>query len=277
MADDVERQARELGWQPKEEFKGNPDNWVEAAEYVERGERFMPYLQADRRKLLGRVSAQDSQLTALQQSLEATRAELAQIKESTTAVAQERLKSEINQLRQQLREARREDDYERIDELEDQIAEKREAAKGVRPTEGTSTSSRPVVPAAPPPLSEEVREFIAENPWWEENPKMRAVATALSQQYQTDREFMSLPPKERLNRLAEETQEMFRRERAPAKVESTGRSSTVKNSGAHTYENLPSEAREACDKMQGRLVGEGKRFENVKQWRDHYAENYDWR
>ena len=32
----VEKEAREMGWTPKEKFKGNPDKWVTAEEFVER-------------------------------------------------------------------------------------------------------------------------------------------------------------------------------------------------------------------------------------------------
>lgn len=35
---DIERTAMEQGWTPKEDFKGNPDNWKPAAQYVEWGE-----------------------------------------------------------------------------------------------------------------------------------------------------------------------------------------------------------------------------------------------
>jgi hypothetical protein len=35
---DVEKIAMEQGWTPKEDFKGNPDNWKPAAQYVEWGE-----------------------------------------------------------------------------------------------------------------------------------------------------------------------------------------------------------------------------------------------
>lgn len=33
---DHETKAREMGWTPKEEFKGDPDKWVDAKDWVER-------------------------------------------------------------------------------------------------------------------------------------------------------------------------------------------------------------------------------------------------
>lgn len=47
---DVERDARAQGWTPKEEFKGNPDNWKPAKQYVEWG-----VLQDNIKNLSGQV------------------------------------------------------------------------------------------------------------------------------------------------------------------------------------------------------------------------------
>jgi hypothetical protein len=47
----VEDSAREMGWRPKEEFKGDPDKWVEAETFVKRGEEILPILKANSKKL----------------------------------------------------------------------------------------------------------------------------------------------------------------------------------------------------------------------------------
>ncbi len=47
---DIERDARAQGWTPKEEFKGNPDNWKPAKQYVEWG-----VLQDNIKNLSGQV------------------------------------------------------------------------------------------------------------------------------------------------------------------------------------------------------------------------------
>ena len=39
---DVEQEARLLGWVPQEEFRGNKDNWETAEAFVERGQHLMP-------------------------------------------------------------------------------------------------------------------------------------------------------------------------------------------------------------------------------------------
>ena len=47
----AEQKARNMGWVPKEDWKGNPDNWVGADEFVKRGETFVPFLQHQRKRL----------------------------------------------------------------------------------------------------------------------------------------------------------------------------------------------------------------------------------
>lgn len=46
-----EVEARAEGWRPKEEFRGPEERWIDAKEFVERGEKFAPIIKAKNRKL----------------------------------------------------------------------------------------------------------------------------------------------------------------------------------------------------------------------------------
>lgn len=46
-----EAQARKQGWKPKEEFAGNPADWVDASEFLERGRTWAPITAAKNREL----------------------------------------------------------------------------------------------------------------------------------------------------------------------------------------------------------------------------------
>ena len=41
----LEQRARNMGWRPREEFRGEPERWLPAEEFVDRGERLLPLLQ----------------------------------------------------------------------------------------------------------------------------------------------------------------------------------------------------------------------------------------
>src|SRR5574337_273561 len=77
------QEARSMGWQPKEEFKGNPDNWTEPAEYVERGKRILPIITENNRRLKNELLTTTKKLDRITQdhdkSLKALEAHFAKI------------------------------------------------------------------------------------------------------------------------------------------------------------------------------------------------------
>lgn len=50
-AETAEDKASRQGWRPQEEFKGDPDKWVPAEEFLRRGEELMPFLKANSARL----------------------------------------------------------------------------------------------------------------------------------------------------------------------------------------------------------------------------------
>jgi hypothetical protein len=47
---DIEKRARETGWVPLNEWRGDPAQWRPADEYVRRGEEFIPIIRAERNR-----------------------------------------------------------------------------------------------------------------------------------------------------------------------------------------------------------------------------------
>ena len=43
--EEIEQKAKAMGWSPQEEFRGDPDKWIDAAKFVARGENIMPILK----------------------------------------------------------------------------------------------------------------------------------------------------------------------------------------------------------------------------------------
>jgi hypothetical protein len=48
---DFDAEARELGWLPKEEFKGDPSRWTDAETFVRKGDEVMPLIKAQNKRL----------------------------------------------------------------------------------------------------------------------------------------------------------------------------------------------------------------------------------
>src|ERR1700719_679149 len=88
--EEVQRQARDMGWQPREQWKGNPDNWVDAGEFVKRGETFVPFLQHERKRLKTDLEQRDARLVALQEELRQARESVEAVKTFNAEMARER-------------------------------------------------------------------------------------------------------------------------------------------------------------------------------------------
>lgn len=56
-ARDYDAEAKEMGWAPKEEFRGNPENWKDAQQFVEDGEKILPFVRAENKRLKGQIEA----------------------------------------------------------------------------------------------------------------------------------------------------------------------------------------------------------------------------
>ncbi|HMX93405.1 MAG TPA: hypothetical protein PLY42_18695, partial [Nitrospira sp.] len=53
---DWETEARDLGWRPEEDFKGDKSLWVDAQTFVKRGEEVMPILKSQLKTLKGELA-----------------------------------------------------------------------------------------------------------------------------------------------------------------------------------------------------------------------------
>ena len=61
----VEKSARTLGWVPLEEFRGDPDRWIEADQFVERGTSQLPILRENIDRLMKKFDKATSEITSL--------------------------------------------------------------------------------------------------------------------------------------------------------------------------------------------------------------------
>lgn len=62
---DYEKEALSLGWLPQDKWTGDPEKWADAKSFVERGERTIPFLIKDKRELAERVRKQQEEIDRL--------------------------------------------------------------------------------------------------------------------------------------------------------------------------------------------------------------------
>jgi hypothetical protein len=284
-----EVQARELGWKPKEEFQGNPENWVPADKYLERGETVLPYMQADRKRLFKKVDEQGAEIRRLSGALAESTEAINTLKQFTTSGALKEKDQEIVSLRRQLAEARRNGTPEQEVEVEAQLDTAKEeraalaaevkakpngSGNGTGNGNGSGDPRARIQALAQTP---EFQQFLADNPWYNEDSVARAAATAISGDIMQDPANRELSFADKLNLVAERTKARLGigtpQRRGNSKVEGSrgGGGGGGGSSREPSYEALSAEAQAACDKQAKQVVGPNRAFKTMADWQKHYA------
>ena len=227
----VEAEAKLFGWNPDYEGPGKRS----AEEFLEEGKRINGFLRKDLDKLRAEIGKRDATIGELQQSMQ----EFAAFHQETEKKAYERA---VRELKEERKAALREGDGERVVDIEDRIEQLEEAAPQQR------------APAAktPSPTADPVWQgWVAENKWFTENAKLRAVSNGYGDLVRA--EFPELTGRQFLDevkrRVAEDFPEAFsnseRRRASPV----GGAGEQRGGAGGKSYASLPPEAKAACDKF----------------------------
>lgn len=279
---DFESEARGMGWKPKEEFRGDPDRWSDAETYVKRGEEFLPIVQSNNRKLKETVDHQQTRLLELERVNKANAAALEAIQESNREQTVQQAVRTIEDIAVQIAAARE------AGNVTEELALLREHAEVTTKLETAKKPpvKQPVQQQAPaggdPAQTPEFKQFLTDNSWWQTDAVMRAASIEIQNQLYSEGKISAATPQgERLEMVAEATRKRFNmkdngRRQAPNRVEGGGGPGAGGASGsAHSFNDLPAEAKAACDKAAKRLTfGDGKRFKDEAAWRQSYANTY---
>ncbi len=149
----MEIKAIEQGWIPKEEFDGDESEFIDAPEFVRRGELFR------------KIETQSKEVKQLRQALEAFKQHHSKVKETEYERA-------LKSLQEARKQAFVDGEHERAFALEEKIDEiKQEKAEVVR------QAQQPVVEDTS--FTPEFANWVSRNSWYENNRVMRKAADAL--------------------------------------------------------------------------------------------------
>jgi uncharacterized protein (DUF1778 family) len=152
---EVEEEAMDQGWQPKEQWVAdgkNPDEWRSAKEFKERGEFFSTIHQLKR----------DNKTQA---------AALDSMKRHHQFVFDQAYRKAQADLRKERRMALKDEDIDRVEELETEL----ERLNTEYTTQKQEIAKVEVQPAAAPELA----AFVGRNPWYETDSELRDEADAV--------------------------------------------------------------------------------------------------
>lgn len=196
---EIELKAIDQGWIPKEEFDGDPSEFIDAPEFVRRGELFE------------KIERQSREIKQVRAALEAFKVHHSKVKEAEYERA-------LKALQDARKQAFVDGEHERAFALEEKIdeikQEKAEIVKNAAPVE-TDTG-----------YTEEFQEWVGRNNWYETNQNMRDMADQIGLRLAKS----GMSPSKVLVEVEKEIRKEFahrftnqRQERAPA-VESSTRS-----------------------------------------------------
>lgn len=274
--DNAESIARSMGWKPLEEFRGDAEKWVPAAEFIERGEHFLPILRKDNKALRESNEALRRQQAEMQQALTEAREAIEALKEYQTTAAKKDVEAARVDLVARLVEAREKGDVAAEAELLDELAEIRAAQKaaGAPAPAAPAPAPAPATPAADPVFT----QWVADNPWFETDVRKRSLAIGIAQEMRADPANKSLVGREFFDKVAAEVEATFSPPTRPAASRVGAAGTRAAGGGAPAagrgYASLPADAKAACDSLASRLVGPNKAFKDLNTWREKYAEDY---
>lgn len=147
---EAEQKAVARGWQPKELFKGNPDEWVDAAEFNRR------------QPLFEKIGAQSKEVKELRKKLDA-------VVKYTAAQEQKIREKVIAEYEAKKREAVKFGDVDAYEAADQEL--KKVAAEEAPKFDEEEEQEKPPAPEIP----DFVQKFAKENPWFETDPDMQAV------------------------------------------------------------------------------------------------------
>jgi len=257
---DIEARAYRMGWRPKDQYKGPDDKWISADQYIEVATESMPVLRKTLKTMEDKYDKTERRLAEMAEAFNvyrefATKAEVRAYEKARSELVTER-DAAIAQA-----------DVSAVKAVDAKIAE-HEATKPAEPKRVDRTAD----PA--PPLAPEIQDWIEANPWFNDDPDMKADATDIDNGLRIREPTLSI--RDRLAKVKMKVQRLYpekfantRREAPSAVGSSNGVAARKKNE--KSYENLPPEAKKACDKLVLQMKGHKKPFT-----RDEYVADYEW-
>ena len=263
-ASQFESEARAQGWVAQEEFRGSENDWVDAETFVRRGKEIMPILRKNNEKLLKELGEAKKMAEEARESAK----EFREYQKQQFEKKAKDLEGQLEQLKQAKREAITQGDGDRaiaIDDAMDELKEQRQEAKEDLKAAEEKVKEAPQVTQDPT-----LNEWMDKNDWFGKDTRLTGMANGLGVELR--RENPSLQGKAFLDKLDEELAIMLpekfgkKRVQNPMEGSSNGTARPSVGTGKKSYNNLPAEAKAACDKFvkQGLMTKEA------------YVAEYEW-
>lgn len=246
---EIEQKALKMGWTDKANFKGDPEKWRPADEFVERGENMLPIVKA-------RVAQQAKEIQELKDAMK-------QFGDYHTKTEQRAYERALTALREQRAQAIAAGDGATFDKVDEQIESlKKEVDEKNKVTETKqNTDNDPVYV-----------EWLGRNKW-ATDPSMEKWAYAHGKYLiEIGEAELGLDVFEKITKAAKiKYPEKFENQRRTAAPSVEGGSPAARR-GGKSYADLPADARAACDRMAKNAYSDKPK--ELAAFKAEYTKNY---
>ena len=275
----LEQRARDMGWLPQEEFRGDPDNWKPAEDFIKLGETSLPHLKGTLKVMESKIAEQNK----LIESMNADFKEFVQFSKNAEQRAYEKAIKDLQSKQKQAKEAGDLDAFAEVTEaLQDKILEG-------RPAVATGDKVEPAAALDSPQKTYEkwfnegqdaYDSWVKTNNWFMDNPKMFSYAQQMDA-YLNQKHGLKLSRAERLEEMTKLVKKEFpdhftnataRKQGSPVEGDSGGRKSA---GTGRTFNDLPDWAQKQAVKWCGK-DGKGEAGTIKGLTFEQYCQNFKW-
>jgi hypothetical protein len=265
VAPEVVKEAESQGWVPKERFRGNESDWVDADTFVKRGREILPILRKNNENLIKDLQHTKEQLKEFREAAE----EFKKFQKEAYERKASEYEARIKEIKESRAQAISDGDGQKVNALDDALDQAKEEHKEA--LQAVKDADKPSVETpTPASIDPGLQAWLNTNSWFGQDKRMTAVANGIGESIRL--EFPMLKGQAFLDKLdevlAEELPNKFgnKKQSPTSRVESGSGRQSRGGSNAQSYDNLPADAKAACDKF-------------VKQklmTREEYVQSYDW-
>lgn len=269
---EVQAAAEKLGWIPASRFRGDPERFVDAELYIERGEIVLPIVKDQNKKLQVKLEGLEAESAQTKAALTAAQTKIDEIEERHSVDKQKAVEAAIVEVKAALAVASAAGDHEAIAELTGDLVE----LSTVEPE-----PAKPEPKVDPPPVYQPDPSMVSwneANPWFGTDRRKTALALAIADELREAGEQAINGPF--FDLVTIEVDKVFGAPAPiPGKVEGalngSGGDARVSAAGSSSYASLPTEAKAACMADAKKFVGEGKKYKTDAEWQTRFAEIYN--
>ena len=258
----IEAEARDYGWAPKENFKGPVEKWRPADEYID-------WAKQSGRLPRGEFERVVKDLPVIKRENEALKTQLAEVKSTLNEYVEFSTKAEERAFKR----AKGEIEAEITAAAQNADPEAARAAMAKLEALGTELP-KPVAKVdtkASVAVDPVIQDWISKEDWFNKSPVLNTYATDVFGDLERNKPGMSKA--EMLAETKRLTVEKFPEKfginpaREAAASVGTPRGEAPKRKIGKSYDDLPSDAKKACDKFVKQIPG---------YTREKYVQDYDW-